>query len=215
MGIMAISAKSLVVAAFLAPSVFAGVDHQFGHQYVRRASSASYGTTPGAPTFSGSPSNCNKWHTIVSGDNCDTVAAAFGITRAQFLAWNPAVSSDCTQNFWLGEAYCVGVGSGPASTSKSSSKSSSSTKASTTSKPTSSSASKSSSSSTASTPYSVRNPITSYNLTSTTVGTAWPPQKTQAGQASNCNKWHLVGGGDTCDSIIALYGGSITNSQSL
>lgn len=28
---------------------------------------------------------------------------------AQFFQWNPAVSEDCLTNFWLGQAYCVGV----------------------------------------------------------------------------------------------------------
>jgi hypothetical protein len=45
------------------------------------------------------------------GDDCGTVATKFGITIAQFLAWNPAISSDCTSGFWLEEAYCVGVSS--------------------------------------------------------------------------------------------------------
>jgi hypothetical protein len=44
-----------------------------------------------------------------AGDTSDIVAAEFGITTAQFLAWNPAVSSDCTSGFWLEEAYCVRV----------------------------------------------------------------------------------------------------------
>jgi hypothetical protein len=32
-----------------------------------------------------------------------------GITLDQFYSWNPAVSKDCVTNFWLGQAYCVGV----------------------------------------------------------------------------------------------------------
>ncbi len=31
------------------------------------------------------------------------------LSHQQFIAWNPAVSSDCTQNFWGGSTYCVGV----------------------------------------------------------------------------------------------------------
>ena len=45
------------------------------------------------------------------GDTCETVASEFSITVAQFLTWNPAVSSDCASGFWLEEAYCVGVSS--------------------------------------------------------------------------------------------------------
>ncbi|GAW17906.1 hypothetical protein ANO14919_073750 [Xylariales sp. No.14919] len=70
-------------------------------------------TNPGppGPTFSGSPDNCNKWHVIIEGDGCDTIPQMYGITLAQFLEWNPAVSDDCLTNFWLGNAYCVGVSS--------------------------------------------------------------------------------------------------------
>jgi hypothetical protein len=27
------------------------------------------------------------------------------ISLSQFFAWNPAVSTDCVTNFWLGQAY--------------------------------------------------------------------------------------------------------------
>ncbi|KAJ5757764.1 uncharacterized protein N7511_006458 [Penicillium nucicola] len=63
------------------------------------------------PTQTGIPSNCSKYYVAQSGDDCATVAAAYGITEAQFLAWNPAVSSDCESGFWADEAYCVAVSS--------------------------------------------------------------------------------------------------------
>jgi hypothetical protein len=34
-----------------------------------------------------------------------------GTSVDQFYDWNPAVSRDCVTNFWLGQAYCVGVSS--------------------------------------------------------------------------------------------------------
>ncbi|KAH6617378.1 hypothetical protein F5144DRAFT_624114 [Chaetomium tenue] len=67
--------------------------------------------TPPGPTMSGSPANCNRWALVTDGLTCTAMASEAGITLAQFLAWNPAVSSDCVTNYWLGEAYCVGVGS--------------------------------------------------------------------------------------------------------
>ena len=69
------------------------------------------GPTPPAPTHTGQPANCNKWHVVEEGDTCSSVPAKYGITLKQFLEWNPAVSSDCVDNFWLGQAYCVGVSS--------------------------------------------------------------------------------------------------------
>lgn len=65
--------------------------------------------TPPGPTMSGEPEDCNKWSVVTDGVTCTDMAAAAGISLAQFLAWNPAVSSDCLTNYWLGEAYCVGV----------------------------------------------------------------------------------------------------------
>ncbi|KAI1079050.1 hypothetical protein F5B20DRAFT_581779 [Whalleya microplaca] len=72
---------------------------------------ASTHPTPPAPTQSGQPADCNEWYVAVSGSDCGTVERQYGITDAQFHAWNPAVSSDCLRGFWLGEAYCVGVSS--------------------------------------------------------------------------------------------------------
>ncbi|WYZ42085.1 hypothetical protein EsH8_V_000980 [Colletotrichum jinshuiense] len=146
-------------------------------------------TTPPGPTFTGSPSNCNRWYLIVDGDNCGTVEAKFGITHAQFIAWNPAVSDDCVTNFWLGQAYCVGLGPLVTSTTSLSSTSSSS----------------SITVITATTPYSTRYPVTNQTITRPSSSDAWPPSKTQAGQPSYCNNWHFVEGGQTCSNIIGLY----------
>ncbi|PVH71894.1 carbohydrate-binding module family 50 protein [Cadophora sp. DSE1049] len=45
---------------------------------------------PPAPTHSGQPADYNA-----------------SISLDDFYAWNPAVSKDCTTNFWLGQAYCI------------------------------------------------------------------------------------------------------------
>ncbi|KAI0445106.1 carbohydrate-binding module family 50 protein [Xylaria telfairii] len=65
--------------------------------------------TPPGPTQSGQPANCNAWYVARDGDACATVEGLFGITDAQFHAWNPAVSSNCASGFWVDEAYCVGI----------------------------------------------------------------------------------------------------------
>lgn len=147
-------------------------------------------TSPPGPTMTGEPPNCNNWYLIKDGDSCGTVEAAYGITHEQFLEWNPAVSSDCATNFWLGEAYCVGVG--PLASGSTTTKSSTSTTT-------------SSSINTSTTPYSTRYPVTNWTISSPTVGTQWPPTQTQAGQPSYCNYWHLVQGGDTCAGIASMY----------
>lgn len=171
---------------------------------------------PKAPTLSGTPSNCNLWHTVVSGvDTCATVEKQFSITSSQFLGWNPSVSSDCLSNFWAGYAYCVGVGtvskscsSSVKTTSTTSQSRSGSSSRSSTSSITSSITSSSTSSVNAT--YSTRWPITSYNLTTTSVNTAWPPSRTQAGQPSYCISWHLANSGDTCQTIVNRYSATLS-----
>lgn len=71
--------------------------------------SSDAGPLPTAPTQTGQPTNCRKWHTAHSGDSCSSVADTYFITLEQFYRWNPAVSDDCSQGFWGGYAYCVGT----------------------------------------------------------------------------------------------------------
>ena len=73
------------------------------------SSTSATSVTPPGPTMTGIPSNCNNYYLVQTGDSCSSVETEFGITDAEFHAWNPAVSSDCATNFWVGEAYCVGV----------------------------------------------------------------------------------------------------------
>lgn len=56
-----------------------------------------------------SDGRCPKLTNCTAGDSCEAVQSMFGITGAQFHAWNPAVSADCASGFWVDEAYCVGV----------------------------------------------------------------------------------------------------------
>ncbi|KAE8143473.1 hypothetical protein BDV38DRAFT_292055 [Aspergillus pseudotamarii] len=60
------------------------------------------------PTQPGVPSNCDKFHLVTSGDQCDTIAAEYGISEAQFKAWNPNIESNCS-NLWLDYYVCVHV----------------------------------------------------------------------------------------------------------
>jgi hypothetical protein len=72
-------------------------------------------TTP-TPHQTGMVSNCNKFYLVVSGDECDTIAANEGISLDDFYAWNPAVGTSC-QYLDLGEYVCVDiVGVTPSST---------------------------------------------------------------------------------------------------
>ncbi|ROW16958.1 hypothetical protein VPNG_01098 [Cytospora leucostoma] len=68
---------------------------------------------------------------------------------------------------------------------------------------------------TTTTPYSIRYPVTSYNLTSQYTATAYPPTRTLGGEPSYCNQWHKVASGETCDSIAARFANSVTSAELL
>lgn len=156
------------------------------------ASSITRVTSPPGPTFTGTPANCNNWHTVQDGDTCATVEQKYFITHAQFIAWNPAVSQDCVSNFWTKNSYCVGIDpSLPSTRSSTTSKASS----------TSLTSSRSSTTSWKTTLYTPRYPVTTDTIVQPSIPTEWPPTKTQAGQPRYCNDWHLVLPGETCESI--------------
>ncbi|KAK2746819.1 hypothetical protein FQN57_002861 [Myotisia sp. PD_48] len=141
--------------------------------------------------------NCNAFHTVVAGagEGCWSVSNQYGISLDDFFTWNPDVSSDCGTNFWAGYAYCVGVGDLPSTTDTTVTSGTTSTET--------SSSSITTAQTTNTEPYSTRHPITEWDITSTAVATAFPPEKTQPGQPVDCRDWKLVGSADTCDSIVA------------
>ncbi|KAJ5667621.1 hypothetical protein N7507_003485 [Penicillium longicatenatum] len=99
----------------------------YGHGHHNKIAKRATGiTSPDDPTQTGTISTCNLWYDIVDGDTCASVEEAFGITSEQFLAWNPAVSSDCETNFWVSDSYCVGTGTVVASSATSTTSSSTS-----------------------------------------------------------------------------------------
>ena len=60
------------------------------------------------PYQTGMAANCNKFHFVVSGDQCGTISTTAGITLANFYLWNPAVGSTCA-TLYLGNYVCIGV----------------------------------------------------------------------------------------------------------
>ncbi|KAI1146243.1 hypothetical protein F4825DRAFT_456675 [Nemania diffusa] len=72
------------------------------------ATTTGNGVTTPTPYQTGMVTNCNKFHLVVSGDQCSTVASNAGITLANFYAWNPAVGSTCAY-LDLGDYVCIGI----------------------------------------------------------------------------------------------------------
>lgn len=83
--------------ALVASIAQAGIVDVNAEAVVRRADAphTTYHTTADKPTQTGIAANCNKFYDIVKGDDCETVAAAFKITKKQFLAWNVSLER-CT-----------------------------------------------------------------------------------------------------------------------
>ncbi|KAG2016846.1 hypothetical protein GB937_006048 [Aspergillus fischeri] len=71
-------------------------------------STTTTSSSPYQPTQPGLAANCDKFHLVASGDQCDTIEAKYGITDAQFKAWNPSINAQCT-NLWLDYYVCVHV----------------------------------------------------------------------------------------------------------
>ncbi|KAJ7154882.1 hypothetical protein C8R43DRAFT_1235156 [Mycena crocata] len=71
----------------------------------------SNSTTTGPPSnlAAGSLANCTSYHTVVSGDSCQSMEIAASISASDFFRWNPEVKTDCT-NIFAEDAYCVGGG---------------------------------------------------------------------------------------------------------
>ncbi|KAJ5541561.1 hypothetical protein N7494_006637 [Penicillium frequentans] len=61
-----------------------------------------------SPTMPGIASNCNGFYKVASGDQCDTIAAKYSISEAQFRSWNSQVNEKCT-NLWLDYYVCVHI----------------------------------------------------------------------------------------------------------
>ncbi|KAJ5185308.1 Peptidoglycan-binding Lysin subgroup [Penicillium cf. griseofulvum] len=68
---------------------------------------AGNGIATPTPIQPGMITSCKKFHKVVAGDQCGTIAAAAGISQTQFFSWNPNVGSDC-KSLWLGYWVCTG-----------------------------------------------------------------------------------------------------------
>jgi hypothetical protein len=60
------------------------------------------------PYQTGMAANCDSFHLVVTGDQCDAIAAAAGVSLADFYAWNPAVGSTC-ESLDRGDYVCIDI----------------------------------------------------------------------------------------------------------
>ncbi|KAF3172087.1 hypothetical protein TWF788_009530 [Orbilia oligospora] len=82
----------------------------------RTTTTSNNGVATPSPIQDGMTKNCNKFYFVKSGDGCSPIASQFGVTLANFYAWNPAVKNDCS-GLWANVYVCVGlIGSTPTPT---------------------------------------------------------------------------------------------------
>ncbi|TQB68082.1 hypothetical protein MPDQ_004049 [Monascus purpureus] len=70
------------------------------------ATSTATATTASSTLEPNTDPSCTKYHKVVAGDSCVDIEQEYGITAAEFLAWNPTVGSSCS-GLWLGYLVCV------------------------------------------------------------------------------------------------------------
>lgn len=68
-------------------------------------------STPADPTPAGTVANCGKYTKAASGDFCNTIVLAAGITLDSFYTMNPSLDANCT-NLLSGYDYCVALVNG-------------------------------------------------------------------------------------------------------
>ncbi|KAK3312922.1 hypothetical protein B0H66DRAFT_644063 [Apodospora peruviana] len=72
------------------------------------------------PTQPGMVSNCDAFYLVKSGDNCEKIATANGISVSQFTTWNTQVGGASCSGLWLDVYVCVSIIGHTPTTSKSS-----------------------------------------------------------------------------------------------
>ncbi|EAW22090.1 LysM peptidoglycan-binding domain-containing protein [Aspergillus fischeri NRRL 181] len=61
-----------------------------------------------SPKLPGIVDNCDEFYKVSSGDTCDSITKAHGISTTQFKSWNTGIDDNCT-NLWLDYYVCVHI----------------------------------------------------------------------------------------------------------
>ncbi|KAM5453917.1 hypothetical protein MaudCBS49596_002542 [Microsporum audouinii] len=153
------------------------------------------------------PRDCSFMSPAATGDTCQSLASDWGINVSQFIQWNAGV--DCNA-LVVGRQYCIlWAGAEPSSVTTSSTPSSR-----TTSTTTSTTTSATTSATTSTTTSATTSTITSTTVSKTSMTTspamttpATPPgpSQVQGGIATDCQRYHQVKSGDSCQNIVDTY----------
>ncbi|KAK6496086.1 hypothetical protein TWF481_002110 [Arthrobotrys musiformis] len=66
------------------------------------------GVATPTPYQPGMTKSCKKFKLVQNGDTCAAIISKYGISQAQFVAWNPAIKSDCSA-LWVDNWVCVEI----------------------------------------------------------------------------------------------------------
>ncbi|KAK3175840.1 hypothetical protein K4F52_009947 [Lecanicillium sp. MT-2017a] len=66
------------------------------------------GVATPSPIQNGMTKNCDQFHLIRQGQNCEEIAKIYGTSVYNIIRWNPAAGSECT-GLWTNTYACVGV----------------------------------------------------------------------------------------------------------
>lgn len=81
--------------------------------------STGNGIATPTPTQPEMVDNCDAFHLVKPNENCDAIAKIYGITRAQFVSYNPSVGDNCS-GMWGSVYVCVSlIGSEPVTSTSS------------------------------------------------------------------------------------------------
>ncbi|KAL3452698.1 hypothetical protein BJX65DRAFT_302607 [Aspergillus insuetus] len=75
----------------------------------RTTTTQGNGVATPTPTQPGMTTSCKKFHKVVAGDQCATIASKARITLANFLRWNPGVGGSACSSLWLGYHVCIAL----------------------------------------------------------------------------------------------------------
>jgi hypothetical protein len=98
------------------PSTGTGYSSSVGVQPSTTSGPSGGASPPSTPVATPSPfqtgmvGDCTNFYLVASGDTCNSITTAVGISLSDFYTWNPAVGSSC-KTLFLDNNVCIGVGS--------------------------------------------------------------------------------------------------------
>lgn len=92
-----------------ANAIAVGILSSMGSAFVASATATGAVIATPSPFQGGMIGSCTKFHLVVAGDTCSSIATDAGISLSDFYTWNPAVGSTCA-TLLAKNNVCIGGG---------------------------------------------------------------------------------------------------------